>query len=258
VFPVTTVARRANVRTTGGNRDRRWRVLALGLALSAIPSPAGAAPGDVAEISIDGSVSAPGVKVGHDLEYSLVMQNHGPGSASDVVLTVALDPDVTFGSVEAAPGICQGGAVIVCDLGSFEPTGQAVISILVTANASGTADASAAVEGDSIDLDQQNNASMLSAEVGAASSPCDLWGTGGPDRIRGTDRSDVICGRGGNDRLIGGRGGDRLVGGPGRDLLAGGDGDDVLIGGGGRDRMRGGPGADRCRRQGGDSLGSCS
>jgi uncharacterized repeat protein (TIGR01451 family) len=232
--------------------------IAIAIALSVIAGPVSAAPGGNADLSITGSGSSPGVKVGHDVTFALQAVNLGPQAASNVTVEVIVDPDLTIQTATALGGTCTTTAIVVCSRDSLPMAGSFRVIVRATTTATGPSDATGAVESDTTDGTLTNNTVTLTTQVGAASSDCDLWGTSGNDRISGGAQGEVICGRGGKDRVAGRGGGDRLLGGAGRDVLLGGAGNELLIGGAGRDRLFGGPGMDRCRRRGGDIRRSCS
>src|SRR4051812_42249039 len=79
-------------------------VVTTAAALFAGPVPVGAAPSDTADLAISGSASAPGVKVGHDLSFTLEVVNHGPDAAANVTIEVVPDLDMTIRSATAAGG----------------------------------------------------------------------------------------------------------------------------------------------------------
>lgn len=221
----------------------------LAVAFATFQIPVRAAPGDEADLSITGSASSAGVKVGHDITFSLRALNNGPDAATNVAVEVVLDLDLTIQAADAPGGTCNPAAtVVVCSLDSLAAGGSFKVAVRATTTASGPTDTIGAVESDTSDSVPANNTVTFTTHVGPESSPCDLWGTAGNDRIRSGAQGEVVCGRNGNDRLLG-RGG--------RDRLVGGAGEDVLIGGAGRDRLSGGPGRDRCRRAGGDVRRGC-
>ena len=219
--------------------------------------PVRAAPGDSSDVSIAGRGSAPGVKLGHEYTLALVAKNHGPQAAANLAVEVVFDPDVTLMAVDAPGGSCVTSPVLVCTTDSVSPGATFNVTVRITPNVVGPAEATVTVESDSIDPVLTNNSATISSEVGPETSDCDLWGSAANDRISGGAGDDVICGKGGNDRLRGRGGRDRLLGGAGNDVLMGGSGNDVLIGGKGRDRMIGGPGRDRCTGTGREVRTSC-
>jgi uncharacterized repeat protein (TIGR01451 family) len=178
-------------------------VLAFIMSIALVHVPARAAPGGNADLSITGSTSSPGVKVGHDLTFTLKGQNHGPDAAANVTVEVVLDTDLTIVAADASGGTCTTVVVVVCNRSALAASGSFTLTVRAATTGTGPADATAVVESDTRDGDLTNNSASFTAQVGPASSMCDLWGTGGNDRIVGGPRGEVICGRGGNDRPVG-------------------------------------------------------
>ena len=92
---------------------------------------------------------------------------------------------------------------------------------------------SATVSSDLPDPNTADNASVVSAEVPAATpvvKACAnaIKGTKKADRLRGTTKGDRISGLGGRDVLRGLGGADCLTGGRGKDRLLAGAGDDTI------------------------------
>ena len=239
-------------------RSRIPLILAFVTAMALFPSAVRAAPGDTANLSIVGSSSSPGVKVGHGFTIALKAVNDGPDRATDLSVEVALDPNTTLTGVDAAGGSCTTTPVLVCSRGSLAKGKSFTVTVSATPNVEGSAEVIATIASGALDSEPTNNVVSLTIEVGPGSSTCDLWGTTGNDRILGGPEGEVICGLAGDDRLYGRGGSDRLLGGAGKDLLVGGKGNDELIGGDGRDRLFGGPGKDRCRADRGEVRRSCS
>jgi Ca2+-binding RTX toxin-like protein len=218
------------------------------IAFTSIRASVRAAPGGNADLSITGSASSAGVKVGHDVTFALKILNSGPETATHVTIEVVPDTDLTILDADASGGTCTTITVVVCSRVSLGASGSMKLTVRATTTATGSADTTAVVVSDTTDGALTNNSVSFTTQVGPASSACDLWGAGGSDRIVGNAQDEVICGRGGNDRLLGGRGGDRLNGGTG---------DDVLVGGPGKDRLIGGFGKDHCPAQSDDARRSC-
>ncbi|MDP9301441.1 MAG: hypothetical protein M3P43_11195 [Actinomycetota bacterium] len=223
-------------------------VLILLVALTSVQVRVRAAPRGNADLSITGSASSIGVKVGHDVTLALTIVNQGPDPATHVTVEGMPDTDMTTVAADASRGTCTTIAVVVCSRDSLEASGSLKLTVRATTTATGPADTTVLVVSDTTDGALTNNSVSFTTQVGSASSACDLEGAAGNDRIVGNHHDEVICGRGGNDRLFGRRGNDRLNGG---------SGNDVLIGGPGKDRLIGGSGKDRCPASGGDARRSC-
>jgi uncharacterized repeat protein (TIGR01451 family) len=223
-------------------------VLLFLVAFTSVRVSVRAAPGGNADLSIIGSASSAGVKVGHDVTFALTILNNGPDAATHVTIGVVPDSDLTILDADASGGTCTTITVVVCSRASLEASGSLKLRVRATTTATGSADTTAVVVSDTTDGALMNNSVSFTTQVGPASSACDLWGAAGNDRIVGNAQDEVICGRGGNDRLFGRRGSDRLNGGSGSDLL---------VGGPGKDRLIGGFGKDRCPQPSGDARRSC-
>jgi uncharacterized repeat protein (TIGR01451 family) len=223
-------------------------VLVFLVAFTSVQVSVRAAPGGNADLSITGSASSAGVKVGHDLTFALKVLNLGPDTATNVTVEVVPDTNLSILAADAPGGTCTMVAVVVCNRDSLEASGSFKVTVRAATDATGSADSTAVVTSDTTDGALTDNSVSFTTQVGSASSTCDLWVASGNDRIVGNSHDEVICGRGGNDRLFG-RGG--------TDRLNGGSGNDVLVGGPGKDRLIGGFGKDRCRASGGDARRSC-
>ena len=269
----------------------RWQASATILALLAFgvavlhASPAGTAPGDVADLEIAKSDSPDPVFVGAVLTYAIQVTNLGLQEATGVTVTDELPGHATFVSASASSGSCERkGKRVTCSLGNLaaDPTkaNAVTVTIQVRPTKVGTITNTASVDSVENDPVAANDKATASTQVVAPTQvpscrgivatvpgtpgPDRLVGTAGPDVIVGLQGADVIfglsgrdlvCAGGGNDRVnagpaadrvFGGPGGDRLGGRGGPDLLAGNGGGDVLAGNAGSDRLRGGRGFDAC------------
>jgi len=223
-------------------------VLFFLIAFTSVRASVRAAPDGTADLSITGSASSTGVKVGHDVAFTLKILNNGPDAATHVTIEVVPDTDLTILDADASGATCTTITVVVCSRASLEASGSLKLTVHATTTATGSADTTAVVVSDASDGVLMNNSVPFTTQVGPASSACDLWGAAANDRIVGNAHDEVICGRGGNDRLFGRRGGERLNGG---------SGSDVLVGGPGKDRLIGGFGKDHCPTPGRDARRSC-
>jgi Ca2+-binding RTX toxin-like protein len=223
-------------------------VLLCLVAFTSVRASVRAASGGNADLSIIGSASSAGAKVGHDVTLAPKIVNNGPDAATHVTIEVVPDTDLTILDADASGGTCTTITVVVCSRAPLEASGPPKLRVRATTTAAGSADTTAVVVSDTTDGALMNNSVSFTTQVGSASSACDLWGAAGNDRIVGNAQDEAICGRGGNDRLFGRRGSDRLNGGSGSDLL---------VGGPGKDRLIGGFGKDRCPQPSGDARRSC-
>jgi uncharacterized repeat protein (TIGR01451 family) len=252
---------------------------AIGASLAAVAvlvpmRPAVAVGIGTADLSLDIAVDPQRAMIGADITYTVSVENLGPDTANDVVVTDELPPQLSLQSATADVGVCVGDPTIVCSLGALDDGETAQVTIVGKAEERGSVENTASVVSSADDPDRTNDARSATSRVARAANACTITGTDGDDRLRGTSAGDVICGLGGDDTLVGLggnddligaagadrlRGGgarDRLNGGRGRDRLVGGAGRDTLVGGAQRDRVSGGAGRDSCRARG-DRTRSC-
>jgi hypothetical protein len=151
-------------------------VLLFLIAFTSVRASVRAAPGGNADLSITGSASSTGVKVGHDVTFALKILNGGPDAATDVTIEVVPHTDLTILDADASGGTCTTISVVVCSRASIEASGSLWLTIRATTTATGSADTTAIVVSDTTDGALMNNSVSFTTQVGPASSACDLWG----------------------------------------------------------------------------------
>jgi uncharacterized repeat protein (TIGR01451 family) len=68
---------------------------------------------------------------GSTVIYTLTVRNAGPDTATNVTVVDSLPEATRFVSVRSSQGVCTGGAVIRCSLGTVAPNGVATITVVV-------------------------------------------------------------------------------------------------------------------------------
>jgi uncharacterized repeat protein (TIGR01451 family) len=109
------------------------------------------------------------VAVGSNLTYTIVVTNHGPAQASDVLVTDAPPSGATLVSFSSSQGSCfLASGTIYCSLGTLG-TGidenWATVTVVVTPTATGTLVNTASVTAQEVDFDSSNNSSTSSTTV---------------------------------------------------------------------------------------------
>ena len=79
------------------------------------------------------------VELGQNLTYTVTVMNQGPATATEVVLSDLLPPEVSAISATASAGNCSLGPPITCFLPDLDPGASAVIRIVVSTQAVGEA-----------------------------------------------------------------------------------------------------------------------
>jgi uncharacterized repeat protein (TIGR01451 family) len=130
------------------------------------PTPANNSAGaSTAVVGADvGIVKTAGPVLGGRVLYTIVVTNHGPATALDVVVTDALPAGTTLDSASPTQGSCAGTSTVVCTLGTLTAGASSTITLAVVLPASTASVANTAtVTGTSTDPNPANNTST--AEV---------------------------------------------------------------------------------------------
>jgi uncharacterized repeat protein (TIGR01451 family) len=115
-----------------------------------------------ADLSITKTAIPVDVKVGETITYTLDVMNLGPQTAENVVVVDTLPAEVTFVS---ATGCTEALGVVTCALGNLGSGSGAVITIVVAANAEGTAINTATVASDTLDPNLANNTATAQTPI---------------------------------------------------------------------------------------------
>jgi len=108
-----------------------------------------------------------------NITYTLAVANHGPSTATGVVVADQLHPSVTFVSATSTQGACsQAGGVVTCSVGTMASGATVTITIVVRPTAVGTLGNNATVTSQTADPNAANNTSGVSTIVeGAPRTP---------------------------------------------------------------------------------------
>ncbi len=228
-------------------------------------------PAPEPDLEISKTASPDRVTVGSDIIYSLLVENNGPGNATNVKASDPLPAGVSFKAAGSSPNCSEAAGTVTCNFGVITVGDIDTATIVVSATTAGIKSNTATVDGAEPDSTPANNSSTASTQVNAAPSAtttttttpttttpptpdpdpvfCNgreatIVGTGAGDTLRGTAGDDVISGLGGNDEIDGLKGDDLICGAGSGDQINGNGGDDEIFGGNGGDDLRGGAGKD--------------
>jgi uncharacterized repeat protein (TIGR01451 family) len=84
-----------------------------------------------ADLSVAKTIEGAPLVVGQTFTYRIVVTNHGPSSATGVVLTDPLPATVTFSSLTTTQGACSGTTTVTCALGTLANGASATVLIHV-------------------------------------------------------------------------------------------------------------------------------
>ena len=95
--------------------------------------------------------------VGASLTYTLTVRNAGPDTATNVTVADSLPAATRFVSVQSSQGVCTGGAVVRCALGTLARNASATVTIVVRPLEPGVLINSATVVGAEPEANTANN-----------------------------------------------------------------------------------------------------
>lgn len=150
-------------------------VIMAGQAVWSVPRPSGA------DLSITKTDSPDPLKVGENLNYSIMVTNSGPLSATGVTMTDELPAGVSFVSWSATQGSCSVSPTVACTLGSLGNGATAGVEIVVRADQAGDITNTATVAGKQKDPNQANNQSSASTHVDPQEADLSIAMTDEPD-----------------------------------------------------------------------------
>lgn len=107
--------------------------------------------GPPADLSLTQSADKPSALIGEDITYTIKAANAGPHEAPSTVVTDPLPAKVSLVSATSSQGTCSGTSTVSCSLGALENGASATITIVVRADAAGTATNTASVSGEAFD-----------------------------------------------------------------------------------------------------------
>jgi uncharacterized repeat protein (TIGR01451 family) len=214
---------------------------------------------------------------GNTIHYDIHIQNNGPQTARDLVVTDTIPTEIVALSLVSASPQCGPiiSGQIQCTIPGIPISSffDIFIELAIPGGSSGTMTNNVSVTSQSLDPDVSNNISQASTTVTTPPTQvlfCDnktieeliesgtynlidnrggpsknLKGTKNADLILAGDNGDKIEAKDGNDCVIGGAGNDKINGGKGNDQIYGQGGDDKISGGQGNDIINGGDGDDK-------------
>jgi uncharacterized repeat protein (TIGR01451 family) len=111
----------------------------------------------VSDLAMSLVASQEPVPQGTTFSYTIVVSNHGPASATNVVVTDALPAGVTLNSATATQGSCSGTTTVTCTLGTLPDGLSANVVLVVTKTVGGNVSNTASVAADQTDPFMPNN-----------------------------------------------------------------------------------------------------
>jgi uncharacterized repeat protein (TIGR01451 family) len=107
------------------------------------------------------------VQLNGQLTYTIVVGNNGPDAATQVTLADGLPIGTSFVSVSTTQGTCTGGVLITCNLGTVPAGATVTITLVVTAQQTGTLTNTVTVIGKEPEANTANNTATATTLVPA-------------------------------------------------------------------------------------------
>lgn len=117
-----------------------------------------------ADLEITGAVGTAPLVGGGWSQYLLTVINHGPSTARDIEIAIALDPDLTATPGYVPDGNCGDGTITICRISRPLPPGGSTIVLSIIEVASSPADqisSTATVSSSTFDPDLTNNTTTI-------------------------------------------------------------------------------------------------
>ncbi len=136
-----------------------------------------------ADITLTKTASPSSVTVGNNITYTLTALNHGPDTATNVMVSDTLPSNVTLVSVTPSQGHCTGTTAISCNLGSINSGATGTITIVATAASGTSITNSATVTSDVPDKNPGDNTSTVTTPVTSLNADLGVTKTASPSAV---------------------------------------------------------------------------
>jgi uncharacterized repeat protein (TIGR01451 family) len=135
------------------------------------PTPTPTPAPTVVDLAIVKTADPTSTQTGKNVTYTLTVTNNGPITDTNVAVGDSLPFGVSFVSASASQGTCSGTAVVQCAIGTMTNGQKVTITVVVTANNTGTILNTATVVGALPETTLANNTSSVSINVTAPPKP---------------------------------------------------------------------------------------
>jgi uncharacterized repeat protein (TIGR01451 family) len=103
--------------------------------------------------------------VNKDITWTLTVVNNGPNNATGVTVADPIPAGTTYVSSTSTQGTCTGGAALQCQIGNLSVGQTVTITLVTTANQTGTIPNTATVVGNEAETNTANNTASASVNV---------------------------------------------------------------------------------------------
>jgi large repetitive protein len=122
------------------------------------------------DLQIAKSASDMTLSVGQTFNFTLVVTNNGPDTATNVVVTDPLPPQFVLQTASSTQGTCSGTSTVTCNVGTMLDGATVTITLTGSANGPGTLVNTASVTSDQTETVITNNTSSTTPVVTAVTS----------------------------------------------------------------------------------------
>jgi len=123
------------------------------------------------DVGIVKTASVSSINVGQSFHYTLLVVNHGPGTATGVTVTDPLPPNFQLSSATSTQGSCSGTTTVTCNVGTMLNGASVTITITGTVTSSGTLANTATVTINEADGVISNNSSIATLSASVSNIP---------------------------------------------------------------------------------------
>jgi uncharacterized repeat protein (TIGR01451 family) len=134
------------------------------------PAPTSPPPPRI-DLAITKAAAPNPATLGQAITWTIVVKNNGPDQATGVTVGDAVPAGTSLVSVATSQGSCKSGAMVECDLGSMPAGKSATVTLVTTAQTTGTLTNTAMVVGKESETNTANNTATATDVVRGVLTP---------------------------------------------------------------------------------------
>jgi uncharacterized repeat protein (TIGR01451 family) len=136
-----------------------------------LPPSATALPAPSVDLGITAFATPAPATRGRDVTWRMLVTNNGPDEATGVTVGDPLPVGSSFVAAFPSQGICTGGLVVDCDLGTVPNGGSVTITLVTTARVTGRLTNTAMVVGNERETNTADNSTTATDDANAFTPP---------------------------------------------------------------------------------------
>ena len=135
------------------------------------PPPPPAPPAPKIDLAITKVGTPNPTTVNHNITWTITVVNNGPNNATGVTVADAIPGGTAFVSATSTQGTCTGTAMLNCQIGNLSVGQTVTITLVTTANQTGTIPNTAIVVGNEAETNTANNRATATVNVVGVFTP---------------------------------------------------------------------------------------